>query len=51
MPADVQATRRELFSSISHDYVAQRALVDSVPEETLRQSPEQVRAGGGTAAA
>jgi hypothetical protein len=51
VPADVQATRRALFSSISHDYVAQRALVDSVPEETLRLSPEQVRAGGGTAAA
>ena len=51
VPADVQATRRALFSSLSHDYVAQRALVDSVPEETLRQSPEQVRVGGGTAAA
>ena len=50
-PADVRTTRRALFSSISHDYVAQRALVDSVPEETLRQSPEQVRAGDGTAAA
>ena len=49
--ADVQATRRALFSSISHDYVAQRALVDSVPEETLRQSPDQVRVQGGTAAA
>ena len=40
----------------SHDLthlgnVAQRALVDSVPEETLRLKPEQVRAGGGTAAA
>src|ERR1700722_13980478 len=28
---------------ISHDYVAQRALVDSVPEETLRLSPDEVR--------
>jgi hypothetical protein len=49
-PADVRETRRALFSSISHDYVAQRALVDSVPEETLRLSPDQVRAGGGPAA-
>jgi hypothetical protein len=30
--------------------VAQRALVDSVPEETLRLSPDEVRAGGGPAA-
>ncbi|HEX4435027.1 MAG TPA: hypothetical protein VH012_09350 [Acidimicrobiales bacterium] len=50
VPADVQATRRALFSSIAHDYVAQRALVDSVPEETLRLQPEAVRAGGGPAA-
>jgi hypothetical protein len=49
-PADVRATRRALFSSVSHDYVAQRALVDSVPEETLRQSPDRVSAGGGPAA-
>ncbi len=50
-PADVRATRRAAFSSISHDYVAQRALVDSVPEETLRLRPDEVRVGGGTAAA
>ena len=48
--ADVRAARRAAFSSISHDYVAQRALVDSVPEDALRQRPEDVRAGGGTAA-
>ena len=46
VPAAVQESRRELFSSISHDYVAQRALVDSVPEETLRLSPDAVRVGG-----
>jgi hypothetical protein len=28
--------RRSAFSSVSHDYVAQRALVDSVDEATLR---------------
>lgn len=50
VPADVQAARRAAFSSISHDYEAQRALVDSVPEETLRLRPDEVRAGGGTAA-
>jgi hypothetical protein len=49
-PADLRATRRMAFSSISHDYVAQRALVDAVPEETLRLRPDEVRAGGGTAA-
>jgi hypothetical protein len=49
-PADVRAARRVAFSSLSHDYVAQRALVDSVPEETLRQSPDEVRAAGSPAA-
>ena len=40
-----------MFSSISHDYVAQRQLVDSVAEEILRLSPEEarVRALGATA--
>ncbi len=47
-PPDVRATRRAAFSSISHDYVAQRALVDAVPEESLRLRPDEVRAGGGT---
>jgi hypothetical protein len=49
-PAYVRAVRRVAFSSISHDYVAQRALVDSVPEETLRLGPDDVRAGDGPAA-
>jgi hypothetical protein len=48
--ADVRAERRAAFSSISHDYAAQRALVDSVPEDALRQRHDHVRAGGGTAA-
>jgi hypothetical protein len=38
-----QAARREAFSSLSHDYVAQRALVDGVAEETLRLAPDQVQ--------
>jgi hypothetical protein len=45
VPAGIAATRRAAFSSISHDYVAQRALVDSVPDETLRLSPEEARDG------
>ena len=50
-PPDLRASRRAAFSSISHDYVAQRALVDSVPEEVLRRSPGDARAPGGTGAA
>ncbi len=46
-PADVRAARRALFSSVSHDYVAQRALVDSVPEEAMRPAPVAAGAGGG----
>ncbi len=50
-PPDLRASRRAAFSSISHDYVAQRALVDSVPEEILRLSPGDARARGGADAA
>jgi hypothetical protein len=28
------------FSGVGHDYVVQRALVDGIPEETLRLKPE-----------
>ncbi len=49
-PADLRAARRALFSSVTHDYVAQRALVDSIPEETLSLSPDEA-IGQGTAAA
>jgi hypothetical protein len=35
-PAALVATRRQAFASVSHDYVAQRALVDSIPEEDLK---------------
>jgi hypothetical protein len=48
--AENLASRRASFSSLSHDYVAQRRLVDSVPEETLRLSPEDARGQGGAAA-
>jgi hypothetical protein len=43
-PADLVATRRLAFSSVSHDYVAQRALVDATPEASLRLSPAQAQA-------
>jgi len=45
VPPERVAARRAAFSSIAHDYVAQRALVDSVPEDTLRLSPDEVRGG------
>jgi len=52
-PPELVASRRILFSSISHDYVAQRRLVDSIPDEMLPLSPEEARAQalGGAAAA
>ena len=50
VPGDRVAERRAAFSSIAHDYVAQRRLVDAVPEETLRLSPEDALAKGGVAA-
>jgi hypothetical protein len=50
---ELGTARQIAFSSLSHDYVAQRQLVDSIPEETLRLSPEDAAAGarGGTAGA
>jgi hypothetical protein len=50
VPSDLQAERRAAFSAISHDYVAQRALVDAVPDEVLRLPPEEALAMGGAAA-
>jgi hypothetical protein len=49
VPDEQDAARRALFSGLSHDYVAQRAVVDSVPDEALHLSPDDVR--GGTAVA
>jgi hypothetical protein len=43
VPADLRVARKAAFSGVSHDYAVQRALVDSVPEETLRLSPEDAR--------
>jgi hypothetical protein len=49
-PADLKVLRRAAFSSISHDYVAQRSLVDSIDEDTLRLAPEDARFKGGSVA-
>ena len=43
IPAERRVARRAAFSGLSHDYTAQRALVDSVSEETLRRTPEEVQ--------
>ncbi len=43
-PTDLVEARRELFASVSHDYVLQRALVDAVFEDTLRLTPAEIEA-------
>jgi len=50
-PPALRARRRAAFSGVSHDYVAQRRLVDSVPDEVLRLGPEDARGRGGDRAA
>jgi len=50
-PTGLREQRRAAFSGVSHDYVAQRRLVDSVPEEVLRLGPEDARGRGGDLAA
>ncbi len=41
-PQDLLQARAAAFSSLAHDYVAQRDLVDRVPEEALNLTPEEV---------
>lgn len=45
-PAELVAERRRAFVGIAeaHHYVERRALVDSVPEATLRMTPDEARA-------
>jgi hypothetical protein len=43
-PGDLLAWRKGLFQAAGHDYWGRRHLVDTVPEATLRLSPEDVRA-------
>lgn len=42
VPLDLVETWTWAFQSVSHDYVAQRALVDRVPDQTLKLTTEQV---------
>jgi len=42
-PDDLVAYRLPLFQAVSHRWEAQRVLVDSVPEEALRLSPDEAR--------
>ena len=42
-PADLVEFRRPLFAGASHHYWDQRAIVDLVPEATLRLTPAAVR--------
>jgi hypothetical protein len=42
LPPAMLVVRRAAFSSVSHDYVAQRALVDAIPDATLRLTPAVV---------
>jgi hypothetical protein len=51
VPAELGQARRAAFSAVSHDYVAQRQLVDAVPDDVLALSPEDARGRGGTAPA
>jgi hypothetical protein len=43
-PHDLLILRRWAFSSVSHDYVAQRALMDALPESSLRLTPAEAQA-------
>lgn len=46
-PTELVAVRRPLFEGVAdslHHYEERRALVDSVPEATLRMTPDEVRA-------
>jgi hypothetical protein len=41
-PAELVTLRTPLFQSAAHHYAAQRAIVDHVPEETLRSTHQDV---------
>jgi len=43
-PPDLVARRDPLFQAAGHHYRQQRRIVETVPESTLRLSPDQVRA-------
>jgi hypothetical protein len=41
-PADLVDFRKPLFQGAAHEYEVARAIVDRIPEATLRLSPQQV---------
>lgn len=41
-PAALVEVRRQVFAGVAHDYVAQRSLVDRVPERGLRQQAAEI---------
>jgi hypothetical protein len=43
-PQELTVARHRAFASVSHNYVTQRALVDAIPEESLRLTPAQAQA-------
>ncbi len=43
-PDDLVAWRTQMFQAAAHHYLQRRQIVDSVPEEVLRLTPDQVRA-------
>jgi hypothetical protein len=43
-PPELIVARQLAFASVSHDYVAQRALADSIPEASLRLPPAEAQA-------
>jgi hypothetical protein len=42
-PADLVEWRKKAFRGAHHDYWEQRAVVDRIPESTLRKKPEDVK--------
>ncbi len=47
-PADLVVYRTGLFQAVSHAWMAQRALVDSVPEAALRLTPAEASGVSGS---
>ena len=50
-PAELTEWRTRAFRGASHDYWEQRAIVDRIPEATLRKKPAEVRPAAAAAAA
>jgi hypothetical protein len=42
VPDDLVAARSLLFNGVTHDYQAQRELIDAVPQTTLALAPQEV---------